>query len=287
MDIDPLITTLIDLSQATSSHNFKLILGGGLGLYLKQLHRQNDTSPRTLIPGELWPFPRATEDIDLLLPTEIVVDIDHMQGLRTTLDALGFQPVPEAKFLHFSKPWSNGGRVKIDMLTGPISDPDNRAKVQFAPPRVRPRGKLQLHAYLTPEAIDFDKSLLPINIDGMRSDGNPSRVTVHIPQPFTFLLMKLHAFSDRAHVTARDLGRHHALDVYRIVAMLTIEEFDTVRAGVKQHEATAAVQQARKIVAEEFGSPTSLGILRLREHSLFLPSMDFLKLIAALRDMFT
>lgn len=64
MNTDPLITTLIDLDRAIARPHFKLILGGGFGLYLKQIHLQQQAALRTLLPGELWPFPRATDGID-------------------------------------------------------------------------------------------------------------------------------------------------------------------------------------------------------------------------------
>lgn len=286
MNIDPLITTLLDLSRAIGRDDFKVILGGGFGLYLKQLHRQQQADLRPLIAGELWPYPRATEDLDVFLPTELVIDLGQMQALRAALDSLGFQPVLEAKYLHFAKPWGDGGRVKIDMLTGPIVGADALAKVQISRPRVRPKGQLQLHAYLADEAIDFDKSLLPISVDGVGSDGQRGSVTVYIPQPFTFLLMKLHAFSDRTEDANKDLGRHHALDVYRIVAMLTAEEFDEVRANVERNTNSPAVARARQIISDGFNSATALGVLRLREHPLFTAAMDTAAMIRALADLF-
>jgi hypothetical protein len=285
VNIDPLITTLLDLARAIKRDDFKVILGGGFGLYLKQLHRQQQTELRTLVAGELWPYPRATEDLDVFLPTELVVDLAQMQALRAAIDALGFKPVAEAKFLHFSKPWRGGGRVKIDMLTGPIVGADALAKVKITRPRVRPRGELELHAYLADEAIDFDKSLLPLTIEGIGSDGQQGSVTVYIPQPFTFLLMKLHAFADRTEDVNRDLGRHHALDVYRIVAMMTDDEYRDVRANIERYADNAAVQRARQIVGDSFSSQTSLGIIRLREHSLFTNAMNPDALIGALADL--
>jgi hypothetical protein len=98
LNIEPLITTLLDLHHSVTREDFKLILAGGFGLYLKQIHRQNQHGIRTLIGAELWPFPRATEDIDVLLPTEMLVDFGQMQALRAALDALGFRPLEEAKF---------------------------------------------------------------------------------------------------------------------------------------------------------------------------------------------
>jgi hypothetical protein len=286
VNIDPLVTTLLDLTRAIDLHDFKLILGGGFGLYLKQLHHQRETAIRTLIPGEFWPYPRATEDLDVFLPTEIVIDLARMQALRAALDAIGFLPVEEAKFLHFAKPWGAGGRVKIDMLTGPILDPAALDKVKITRPRVRPRGQLELHAYLTDEAIDFDRSLLSLSIEGVGSDAQPGTVTVHVPQPFTFILMKLHAFADRAQDLNRDLGRHHALDVYRLVAMLTPTEYDEVRRNVERNGASSAVRRSREIVADAFSSPTAIGIIRLREHELFRETMSVGPLIGALADLF-
>jgi len=47
---------LIDLVQAIDPRDFKLILGGGFGLYLKQLHLQRKPGLPTLLPGDLWPY---------------------------------------------------------------------------------------------------------------------------------------------------------------------------------------------------------------------------------------
>jgi Nucleotidyl transferase AbiEii toxin, Type IV TA system len=284
MNVEPLTTTLLDLARTITGADFKLILGGGFGLYLKQLNRQ-ESNLRTLIPGELWPYPRATEDLDIFLPTELVVDLVQMQALRAAINTLGFKPVAEAKFLHFSKPWRDGGRVKIDMLTGPIVGADALAKVKITRPRVRPRGELELHAYLVDEAIDFDQSMLPIPIEGTDSYGEQGSVTVYIPQPSTFLLMKLHAFADRTEDVNRDLGRHHALDVYRIVAMMTDDEYTSVRFNIERYSKVNVIERARQIVAESFSSPTALGIIRLREHSLFTTQMNPEVLIRALADL--
>jgi len=285
MNAAPLITTLIDLDRAIGSPSFKVILGGGFGLYLRQVHLQEQAGLRTLLPGELWPLPRGTEDIDVFLPTEIVASLADMKRLREALDRIGFKPVEEAKFLHFSKPWLPAGRVKIDMLTGPLG-PTSKAKVKITRPRVRPRGELELHAYLTEEALDFEESLQEMTITGHGSDNTPGTVTVFIPQAFTFLLMKLHAFADRLNDPKVDLGRHHALDVYRIVAMLTEAEFDQVRQLAKKHSASRPVVRVRQIIREHFSSPSAMGLIRLREHTLFTPRMDVTGLVKNLADLF-
>jgi hypothetical protein len=268
MNAQPMITTLIDLHSEVAQPDFKLILAGGFGLYLKQLHRQSQAGIRTLIDGAFWPAPRATEDIDLMLPMEFLVSLNQMQALRTALDRLGFMPVQEAKFLHFLKQVGRSGRVKVDLLTGPVRAADCH-DLKISPPRVRPKGLLELHAYITPEAIDFEQMLMPIEIEG--SGQVPGALTVHVPHPFTYLLMKLHALADRLGDANRDLGRHHALDIYRIVAMLTRAEYDEVRGAVERRNTDPVVSRARKIILEYFSSATAVGVLRVREHELFSP----------------
>jgi hypothetical protein len=98
--------------------------------------------------------------------------------------------------------------------------------------------------------------------------------------------MKLHAFADRVQDVDDDLGRHHALDVYRIIAMLTEEEYALVHQNIQKHEASRPILRARVIIATYFSSPTAVGALRLREHSLFTPRMDVDKLVETLADLF-
>ena len=182
------------------------------------------------------------------------------------------------------KPWAGGGRVKIDMLTGPMSA-GLRAKLKITPPRVRPRGVLELHAYLTEEALDFESSLFPLTIEGIGSKGT-AQIVVHIPQPFTFLLMKLHAFADRVDDADSDLGRHHALDVYRVIAMLNEREYEIVRQNIEKHSVSPPVRRAREIVTTHFSSPAAMGVIRMREHALFGARMNVVRLIDTLVDLF-
>lgn len=76
-------TSLLDLLYELRDDNIPLILGGGYGLYLKQVHLQATLESPTLIAGELWPAPRATEDLDILLRTEIVLDAGRMGPMGT------------------------------------------------------------------------------------------------------------------------------------------------------------------------------------------------------------
>ncbi len=284
---DPLKMTLLDLAYELRDTGFPLILAGGYGLYLKQLHRQRPGAPRTLLPSELWPAPRNTEDLDLFLQTDIVASVEHMKAVRSALDRLGFSLVERVKFMHFEKSLGAIGQVKVDLLTGPIDDPATRRKLRLqSKPRVRPKGKVELHAYLTNEAIGVEEAPTEIPVAGSRSMGDPCQTIVHVPQPFTFLLMKLHAFADRKEDADRDLGRHHALDLYRLVALLTEEEYKSAREQIGKHRAQPAVSRAEKVVDSDFRDLQATGILRLREHALVRPNFDFATFLAVLRELF-
>jgi len=125
-----------------------------------------------------------------------------------------------------------------------------------------------------------------LTLECVGSDGTAGTVIVYIPQPLMFLLIKLHAFADHVDDADADLGRHHALDVYRIVAMLTEPEFAQIRQNVETHTGSRPVLCARKIIATYFSSPVAMGMIRMREHSLFTARMDVLKLVDSLNDLF-
>lgn len=285
MNDDPLRTTLLDLLRELEGSGVPLILGGGYGLYLKQLCLQ-EAGQRTFIDGSLWPRPRSTEDLDLFLQTDVVGSIEQMQRIRQALDTLGFRVVEDVKFMHFEKAVVPAGRVKIDLLTGPVTDPKLRKRLHIKRPRARPREPVELHAYITDEALAFEESPLVVPIRGQLSSGQPHASNVLVPQPFTFLLMKLHAFRDRNADENKELGRHHALDLFRIVAMVTEDEDRVVRSLLARHQAAAPVLEARRIVAAHFRDRQSLGILRLREHELFRPEMELGPFLSLLQEFF-
>lgn len=285
MSDEPLRTSLLDLLHELEGSGVPLILGGGYGLYLKQVRLQ-EIDGRTFIDGSLWPRPRSTEDLDLFLQTDVVGSIGHMRRIRQAIDRLGFNVVEEVKFMHFEKTIPPAGRVKIDLLTGPVADPQARKRLHIKRPRVRPREPIELHAYLTDEALAFEESPSEVPVSGQLTDGQPYASKVLVPQPFTFLLMKLHAFHDRQRDANGKLGQHHALDLYRVVAMMTEAEDAVVRSMLNRHRAAEPVMKARRIVAASFGDKESLGVLRLREHELFRQDMDLDRFLSVLREFF-
>lgn len=123
-------------------------------------------------------------------------------------------------------------------------------------------------------------------MSGRRSDGQPTKAQIRLPQPFTYLMMKLFAFRDRKDDADKNLGRHHALDLYAITAMQAEAEYqESLRLG-KLYGGDRQVETARTIIRSDFAESTSIGIIRLREHSLFQPDFPVGEFIAVLKEIF-
>jgi hypothetical protein len=99
-------------------------------------------------------------------------------------------------------------------------------------PRVRPRGSIEFHAHAVEEAIHLEDEPIAIQVVGRCSTGEAHAAMAYVPQAFPYLLMKLHAFDDRKEEVDKDLGRHHALDLYTIVGMMTEKEYERPRNSV-------------------------------------------------------
>lgn len=284
--MDTLRQCLLDILRELDGCDFPLIFCGGFGLYLKQMMLQEQgLTYKPLLPGELWPRARTTDDMDMLVRTEILADAERFSRLRQVLDKLGYQPIEGAEYMQFLR-LADG--AKVDLLTGPVPD-ILRDKVIIRDRRIRPAGgSVGLHAHRTDEAIGFqdDDRLQSIRIEGCCTDGQPYEGTVFIPPPVTFLMMKLFAFRDRCRDKDKDFGRHHAMDLYRVVAMLSYQEFQQTREAICHQWHNDVVPEARQIVADYFADPTFLGLLRLQEHQLFEHDMDTKEFMQALTDLF-
>jgi hypothetical protein len=203
-----------------------LIIGGGYGLYLKQLYLIELPEIQTFFRLQDLPEARTTKDIDLILRAEVVTDSNFMKEIRAALDSLDFRVVETAKYTQFIRD-TERGEVKIDLLAGPLGEFAKR--VPRDPRRVKPRPRVSLHASKLEEALAVDRDAVRIPITGALSSGIEHQSEVLIPQAFSYLLMKLCAFWDRLDDSERSLGQHHALDIYRIVGLLTQEEDACVR----------------------------------------------------------
>ena len=259
MSMSALVTALLDLQHQLRDLPRPLLIGGGFGLYLRQRHLEDVDPERTLVPSELWPPARTTEDVDLFLPTEIVVSTDHMRSIRKALDHLGYEST--VRHFQFVK-HTPVGPVRIDLLTCDIPT-ELTNLVRMRSMRVRPTGDVPLHAYLTREALELERSPRRFLLRGTRSDGTADEVRIHVPNSFTYLLMKLHAFRDRMNDSRKSLAAHHALDLYRIVAMMTRDEYDLVLELLRRHADSPAVLSATRIVSEQFNDRRAMGMIRL------------------------
>jgi predicted nucleotidyltransferase len=282
--MDPLTANLLDLLFELREHPIPLTIGGGFGLYLKRM-RLDQTRERTLFSQ--LPMPRATNDLDLFLRAEVLCDLESMKAVAAALDRLGYEAVPEAMYMQWKKHFELHGQdreIKVDLLVGPLGQFRERLHVKGV--RARPIGPIKLHAHTVEEAIHIDESPAVLTISGNRSNGEPAESQLRVPLPFTYLMMKLFAFRDRKEDEDKNLGRHHALDLYAIVAMQVESEYqESLRLG-NLYGKDNHVEAAREIISNDFAGPTSIGVIRLREHPLFRPEFPVSDFLAVLREIF-
>ncbi|TWT45180.1 hypothetical protein RAS1_16020 [Phycisphaerae bacterium RAS1] len=263
--MSPIFSTLVDLDSLLGNR-MRLIIAGGLGLYLKQVYLEK-TGTRTLVKLDRWPVARTTEDIDLFLPAALLVSRDDFAQIRTALDTLGFAEVESAKHYQFVRAGQRG-KVKVDVHIGPLG-PYGGHNHAGNDRRARPKGKhTGLHARRTDEALGAELEPFPIPLDGVRSDGTPATCEVHVPSAFPYAMMKLFALRDRLDDPDKSLGRHHALDLYRIIAMLTEEDERLAGELALRFRHDSHRIEALRIARELFSTPESRGSVRLREHPL-------------------
>lgn len=247
---------LCDLARRAAEEDIPLIIGGGMGLALRNqmLRDSQATTLRSFHPI------RPTTDLDVFLTTEAITDSSKTVMFRRIIDDLGYLPVEGALYYQFVKPLPPGlplKEVKLDLLA-PLTDSDH---VKVGRRRIRPRGSKGLHAHVTREAMTIEEALTAVSLN---CDG--AEVDVFVPHPFSYVILKLFAFRDRRNDPDKLRGAYHAFDIYNSIAMMTAEEFEqgiSLRDRFVEHQ---ELLEAQRIGAEFFGSPTDLGILRIREH---------------------
>lgn len=286
MSDDILRTSLLDLLHTLDVDAKGILLGGGYGLYLKQLQIA-ETGQRTVIPADLWPTPRATQDLDLLLSTELVADVHSMQAIRHALDQLGYTVVPGSEFLQFSRTIRGSMGVKIDLLTSQIDELRKNPGINADIRRARPASKdhPDLHAHPTDGALLISASPFVMDVAGKLSSGTPFTASIFIPHPLCYLLMKLTAYRDRKTDPKKELGRHHALDIFRIVAMMTEPELEQVRENLSRLSSNAQAQSCINLVRSDFFSDTAPGLLAMRLHPLWQNDGQITVFIETMREI--
>jgi len=113
--------------------------------------------------------------------------------------------------------------------------------------------------------------------------GGDERVKVHIPNALTFCLMKLGALNDRAGDEDKSYGRHHALDLYRCIGMLTTREDEAAARIRSRHAGHESLRIGRERARALFAGVDGIGRLRMMEHELLPPEADVDRFVAELR----
>ena len=188
----------------------------------------------------------------------------------------------------FAKPGPQGsiaGSIKIDLLTGP-QKLFKGYNLKVDKRRVHPNPSIGIHAHPLDEVPTLEEKLLAIPFTGKLSTGSAWGTEVFLPHPYSFLLMKLFAFKDRAHDQQKEFGRHHALDLYATIGLTTEREWSECLEFTKTLKADSVIIQAGEIIAEYFADMEKLGLLRLREHEYYRPDFQLDDFIAALREVF-
>lgn len=268
---DPLRSCLLEILRAVEGLEYQPILVGGYGLHLKQTHVEGKV--RHLL--QYLPRSRTTRDLDVMLDLNVVMERELFIKARDALLFLGFEAVDGNKYWQWSKTIELAGShfdIIVDLLTGPVEDYQDRLNLDSKanPRRVRPKGKsVSFHARTTREAVEFDLVTISVPITGALFDGNAYETQVRIASSFTYLLMKLTAFRDQHNNQVKEHGRHHSLDVYRIIGLMTEDEYKYTRSRIQVLRDSEVVQDVAKIVQDFFANPAGMGVIRLKEHHLF------------------
>jgi hypothetical protein len=283
--ITNLQTALLDLLQKIQGTEIKLIIGGGFGIYLKTNHAKRLVM-RTLL--DQWPEPRSTNDLDLFLRPELLIDSSRLKPMVSAITDLGYQVVPGAENYQFVKPGPGGtdaGSVKIDILTGPQSCFQG-TQVKVDTRRARPKPSVGMHAHPVDEALTLEEGLLPILLAGTLTSGDTWESEIFLPHPYTFLMMKLFAFRDRLDDPDKEFGRYHALDLYTILATTTEEEWEYALQLRDQHKNEPFTIKAGHLISDYFSAPERLGMIRLRESPYYRPELQLGKFMSVLQELF-
>lgn len=175
-----LTTALLDLLYELRGTDIKLIIGGGFSIYLRY-DRIRRTGERTLIGA--MPESRATNDLDLFLRPELLVDSPKLQPLADALKSLGYKVIEKAEFYQFAKPGPGGtraGSIKIDLLTGPESRFDG-TRVKTDSRRAHPKPSVGLHAHPTNEAVTLEEGLQTCPVEGALATGVVWKDEIFLP----------------------------------------------------------------------------------------------------------
>jgi hypothetical protein len=278
-------TALLDLLHELQGTEVRLIIGGGFGIFLKT-NRVRRLGEKSLLRE--WPEPRSTNDLDLFLRPELLIEAPKLKPLSEAIRKLGYQVVRGAEKYQFVKlgPESvQTGGVKIDILTGPQSRFQGTG-VKTDDRRARPNPSVGIHAHPMNEAPTLEEGLLTEILKGTLSSGESWQGEVYLPNPYTLLMMKLFAFRDRLNDRDKEFGRYHALDLYTILASTTETEWNHALGLRDRYADEPYVIEAGLLVLEYFSALDRLGMIRLRESPYYRNELELDGFISSLQELF-
>lgn len=260
---DLLTRELLELKARLPETPF--FIGGGMGLYLRSAYHDSPRSPR--YPKA--PPTRSTKDLDVILSADLIADSRQMDAIREALDDLGYD-VKTPNFQFKKEVDASGREVEVDLLTAPPRE-EQAEQVKESGIRARPRGSPDIHGRVAEEARSIDRDAIPIDLsDPADAHGIGLKdPTIHIPSSFNYLILKLHAFSDRKDDEDADLGRHHAMDIFTTVTDMSETDWATAEQHFDEECEEPYLQQAIDIQQRHFSSERDLGILRMQENQTY------------------
>jgi hypothetical protein len=278
-------TALLDLLHEVRGTEIRLIIGGGFGIYLKMDHVRQ-LGLRTLLRE--WPEPRSTNDLDLFLRPDLLIESAKLKPLAEALAKLSYKVVPGAEKYQFVKLGPGGiqaGSIKIDILTGPQRSFQG-TKVKTDARRIRPSPSVGIHAHPVDKVPTLLEGLLQEKLEGRLSSGKSWEAEIFLPHSYTFLMMKLFAFRDRVEDADKEFGRYHALDMYTILATTTEAEWRYALKLRDQQGNEPSMMQAGRLVSKHFSALDRFGMIRLRESPYYRPELQLEEFMSALQELF-
>jgi hypothetical protein len=278
-------TALLDLLHEIRGSEIRLVICGGFGIYLRTEHVRR-VDARTLFRE--WPEPRSTNDLDLFLRPELLIEPAKLEPFAQAISRLGYRVVRGAEKYQFVRPGPGGadaGSIKIDILTGPQSC-FTGTRVKADARRAQPNPSVGVHAHPMNEVPMFEEGLLARTLYGPLSTGELWQAEVFLPQPYTFLIMKLFAFRDRVHDANKEFGRYHALDMYTILATTMESEWDFALELSRRYRGDPYMIEAGQLISDHFSALDRLGMIRLRESPYYRPELRLSEFMSALKELF-
>jgi hypothetical protein len=246
-----------DLVAASSTN---ILVAGGYGLFLKQRWLSSSASLPTVVPIPNWldTAPRVTKDVDLVLGLDLIKDASHQKSVVSALTQNGFEASDRAheQRWKFLKRLPGDQLIVVEMHA---QRPDsNVAGITATEKRVKHKPSLGddgVHGRTNPEAVGSELHPFQFSLDD---------VNLIVPNPVTWSVMKLTATRDRwvssQHLASdeefREFSRlqaaKHAQDVYRVIAMMTMEERDRASEVVESLNGTDAFDAAKQCWRNDF-----------------------------------